>query len=199
MRLRGMSLLALTAFLAGCGTMNNAEGTKALTLVKDGKPAAAIVVASEPTRAARLAALELQEQVKQITGAVLPVKEKADAGEAAVFVGVSDAAKAAGLGEPKLSEQEYVIKFIANGIILAGLDAPDKTKVSYDPEKPESWGGMPGFWEERGTLNAVYDFLERFCGVRYFSPTEFGTHFPKKADLVVSGKGRPPQAVLPLP
>ncbi len=174
--------LCLAAAL-GLSEINAGE----LTLVKDGKSAAAIILADDATRSAQFAALELQDQIKSITGAALPIKARPEEGEAAVYVGESEEAKKAGLGQEQFKEQEYAVKFIPNGIILAGLDAPVGTKVVYDPAKPESWANLPDLWEERGTLNAAYDFLERFCGVRYFNPTEFGTSFPKKSTLAVSG------------
>ncbi len=159
-----------------------------LKLVRDAKPGAVIVVAEDATRSAKFAALELQDQIKSITGAALPIKAAAETGESVIYVGESEQVKKAGLGNEQFKEQEYAIKFIPNGIILTGLDADVRTKVSYDPAKPDTWANLPDFWEERGSLNAVYDFLERFCGVRYFSPTEFGTSYPKQSNLTVSGK-----------
>lgn len=185
---RGFSLavvLTVMCYFTESTMLKAAENE--VTLAKSGKPAAVIVVAEKPTRSAQLAAKELQNQIKKISGATLPIKTKAESGKTAVYVGESEAVKKAGLGNDQFKEQEYVIKFIPGGVILTGLDAPIRSKVTYDPDKPESWANLPGFWEERGTLNAVYDFLERFCGVRYFNPTEFGTHFPKKLDLTVSG------------
>ncbi|MGQ9731848.1 MAG: DUF4838 domain-containing protein [Candidatus Zipacnadales bacterium] len=46
---------------------------------------------------------------------------------------------------------------------------------------------LPDWYEERGTLNAVYDFLERFCGVRWYMPTEIGTCYPRLPTLTVRG------------
>ena len=45
----------------------------------------------------------------------------------------------------------------------------------------------PGIWDEQGTMYAVYDFLERYCNVRWFTPTEFGTDCPRQATLTVTG------------
>ena len=44
-----------------------------LKLVRNGEPRASIVLAAEPTRAASMAAGELQEHVRLITGANLPI------------------------------------------------------------------------------------------------------------------------------
>lgn len=46
---------------------------------------------------------------------------------------------------------------------------------------------LPGFFAPNGTLYAVYDFLERFCGVRWYAPGELGTVAPRVGTLSVSG------------
>jgi hypothetical protein len=39
---------------------------------------------------------------------------------------------------------------------------------------------VPGIFDEQGTCTAVYDFLERFCGVRWFAPGELGLVCPRR-------------------
>jgi hypothetical protein len=46
----------------------------------------------------------------------------------------------------------------------------------------------PGLYGENGTLYAVYDFLERFCQVRWYAPGEIGLVCPKTPTLVVREK-----------
>ncbi len=46
---------------------------------------------------------------------------------------------------------------------------------------------MPDLFDPNGTLYAVYDFLERYCGVRWYAPGEIGTVLPVADDLVVHG------------
>jgi len=45
----------------------------------------------------------------------------------------------------------------------------------------------PAPFDEQGTCYAVYDFLERYCGVRWFAPTELGMVCPSRVTLQVSG------------
>ena len=45
---------------------------------------------------------------------------------------------------------------------------------------------MPDCFDETGTCYAVYEFLERDCGVRWFGPGKLGLCHPKSKDLVVS-------------
>jgi len=52
-----------------------------LTLVQDGQPTAAIVLAAEPTRAAQFAAAELQYHLRKMTGATVPMVTDPRGGE----------------------------------------------------------------------------------------------------------------------
>ena len=62
--------------------------TNGIALVRNGKPASAIVLADTPTRAAQFAAAELQYHVEKITGAALPIMTNpAGATGVCVFVG----------------------------------------------------------------------------------------------------------------
>ncbi len=47
---------------------------------------------------------------------------------------------------------------------------------------------LPGWYDDRGTLDAVYDFLERFCGVRWYMPTDLGTTYTESKSLIVDGR-----------
>ena len=49
---------------------------------------------------------------------------------------------------------------------------------------------LPDLFDANGTLYAVYDVLERQCGVRWYAPGETGTVLPVTKDLVVSGPER---------
>jgi len=49
---------------------------------------------------------------------------------------------------------------------------------------------LPGIFQSNGTLYAVYDFLERCCGVRWYAPGEIGIVCPQRETLVVSGEDR---------
>lgn len=180
--------IALSLSLA-CAVADAAvAGGGSVRLTAAGRPATVIVVAEEAPPSVRFAALELQDQIGEITGATLPIGTEPEAGKPAVYVGDSAAARRAGLSGTPFGEQEYAVRFVDGGILLAGLDAPGGGALVYEPARPEAWQGLPGFWEEHGTLWAVYDFLERFCGVRYFNPTEFGASFPRNPDLVVTGE-----------
>jgi len=70
------------------------SAASALTLVRDGKPAATIILGEKPNRAAQFAAYELQWHVQQMTGATLPiVHENEPASGVRVLVGDSEATR----------------------------------------------------------------------------------------------------------
>ncbi len=156
-------------------------------LVSNGQPRATIVLSAKPTRTAQFAALELQHHVELITGAALPIAKAAQLPDGpCIIVGDHPTLAAAGIDLKSMPFEEYVIAFRKRSIILAGRDAPVFDEVVYDVDDLASAKGWPGFWEERGTMHAVYDFLERFCGVRWFNQTEWGTAAPKRPTLAVA-------------
>ena len=88
----------------------------------------------------RFAAEELQRYLKKVTGQKVPICAQASEGTAALFIG--DCGSIAGFEKPTLGEEDYCLQSVSGGLVLAG--------------------GGP-----RGTLYAVYDFLERL-GCRWY-------------------------------
>jgi hypothetical protein len=157
-----------------------------VTLVSRGNPTATIVLAPQPTRVAEFAAFELQHHLRLITGAtLLIVKSDQRPAGTCVLVGDSPAARALGIKPEQLAFEQYVVRFYPEAVALIGHDSPDTGEIVYDMDNLAAGKGWPGFWEERGTLHAVYDFLERCCGVRWFNQTELGTVCPKTETLKV--------------
>jgi hypothetical protein len=151
-------------------------------LVKNGVPVATIVLAKSPTVAAAFAAKELREHVKLITGAELPlVTDENVVKGLKVFVGNSPAARKLGVSSDGFTSQEYSLKFMTGAIVLVGKDK--EVSLPADGSIP-----MPGFYEDKGTLTATYEFLRTYCGVRWYHPTEMGTCFNKTSNLIIRGK-----------
>jgi len=168
-------------------TVGAVIGAEPVVLVKDGQPAATIVLAAQPTRAARLGAMELQAHVKAMTGAMLPIiQEPARPQGLGIFIGAGEAVRAADLNNDSFKEQEYLVRVGPEAILLVGRDAQEFAPVVFDPEDPAAWSGLPDFWEERGSLHAVYDFLEGRCGVRWLNHTANGSVIPRQATLAVA-------------
>jgi hypothetical protein len=181
-------VLALLWAVAAVGSIAaDVEGDGAeLVLVRNGTPVASIVLATQPTKASQLAALEIQEHVRLITGATLPiVGEDADVSGARVFVGASRAAAA----PTDFAAQEYAVLFRPQAVVLAGQDEPGGNAVRYwraDVPGAYDYLTWPGLFEAKGTLHAAYDFLEWCCGVRWFNQSEFGTDVPSEKTLAVA-------------
>ncbi len=79
--------------------------------------------------------------------------------------------------------------------LTAGKPAPGATLLLRfdEPKAPyrDSSGvarvpDPPGAYDEQGTCYAVYDFLERCCGVRWFAPGEVGMVCPSRPALSVA-------------
>jgi len=171
-------------------TASGYAGTIGLTLVVGGKPMSSIVLPAKPTRAARLGAFELQHHVRLMTGATLPMVTEGskEAGRVRVMIGATGEAAAAGLKPDSWEPQEYAVRFRGNTLILAGQDEQRFEEVKYGLEDPFAFRTWPGPYEPQGTLHAVYHFLEHSCGVRWFDPTEAGTHVPEYDTLIVPAR-----------
>ena len=153
-------------------------------VVRDGVPRATIVMAKVPTRAAQFAACELNEHIRKITGASLAIADDRQAVSGnRILVGVSRATAAVGLGSEDFAHQEYVIRFLPKTLILMGRDKEDDCE-RLDYADPATF---PGKWDDQATCYAVYDFLERYCGVRWYLPTDLGLVCPQAKTLSVTG------------
>ena len=133
-----------------------------LTLSVGGKSDYAIVLPAEPTAVEATAARELSEHLALVTGAELPVRQEGqgDVPAKAVYVGAT-AALAAAFPELRLAELP------ADSIVME--TAGDSLYLAGEPI--------------RGTIYAVYTFLEDHVGVRWWTSTE--STIPRKPDLAV--------------
>ncbi len=123
-------------------------------------------IVAGPTKVARFAANELAFQLSRVLGTKLKVAAAKSGKLPALIVGDPEIARQNGLFPEKLDRDGYFIRTLGKDILLVGTDHP-----AADPERH-------GYFE-RGTLFAVYEFLERFAGVRYYFPGEIGTVAPR--------------------
>ena len=133
-----------------------------ITLCTNGEAAFEVVKPANP--AAGSAAGELIARLAQITGKTVFMTAQATGKVPAFYLGVCPESEALGLDPEKLDRDGFFIRTDGNHIFITGCDSNDPKKV------------------QRGTLFGVYDFLERFAGVRYYFPGEIGTIVPKKKD-----------------
>lgn len=127
---------------------------RAMPIVKNNQPNAAIVIAADSSESIQESAKTLQHYIAKSTGATLPIS---NAPGAMVSIRLQEAPALP--GSPQLDQ---------DGFILRGLDA--KTFVIA--------GGS-----EQGIEFGVYDFLERYLGVRWLMPGKMGEDVPTHSTL----------------
>jgi hypothetical protein len=153
-----------------------------LVLVKNGEPQAVIVLSKKPTRSAQMGAYELQHNIKLITGAEIPITDSTENdGKVQIFVGESNATKNMGYRSADFKGETSLVNFRNDYIILIGNDSPDYQKVDY--KKPNTF--PPIKYSLKGSLYAVYDFLENQCGFHFYDLGELGTVYSKRKTLSV--------------
>ena len=164
----------LAATIVGAATLWTGPACSAeesrLVLVREGRPEAAIVLATRATQAAQLAAYELQYHLEKISSARVPIVTDATEVEGPrILVGQSRYTEQLSLRGEDFKPQEYLIRIAPGTLILMGRDAPNYEKVDYG-NLSTHWrfavNDLPEFFAEQATMYAVYDFLERFCQVR---------------------------------
>lgn len=159
----GKSCCALVALLSATAALGAGE----LTLVREGQSDYVIVVPDRATPVERTAAGELQQHLAQVTGATLAIvpEGQTPAGKSRMLVGDGAAAREhlGGLAPASLPADGIVIRTAGRDLVLVGHP-------------------------RRGTLLAVYTFLEDLVGVHWWTATE--THIPKRPTLCI-----PPLAI----
>jgi len=138
-----------------------------LVLVREGHSDYVIVTPAEALPAERTAATELQSFLREATGAELPIRLETEVAPEArqVLVGPSSRLKewVPDVDWPALGSDGLVLKTVGPHLILAG--------------------GRP-----RGTLYAVYTFLEEVVGCRWWTATE--SFIPRRPTLEVPALDR---------
>ncbi|MCY2930980.1 MAG: DUF4838 domain-containing protein [Planctomycetota bacterium] len=126
-----------------------------------GKAACVILTQPGATAAERRAADELASHLKQITGAPFDVREGGDNTPASVII----------IGPGPLAQKLFP------EVKLASFGGEQLT-MRVKEGRMLLAGGRP-----RGTLYAVYRFLQEQCGVRWWAP--WATRIPKHPDLAI--------------
>lgn len=141
-----------------------------LTLVKDGRPVSVIVTNGRPAEAQALAAVELQEHLRIMTGATLSIVKENELGRdpshVLILIGSSNLANKRGINTKELEPESFVVKTTKDALILAGEDAG---------------GSNP----RMGTLWSVYDFLQDQLGCRWIWPGEIGRVVPRRTTVTI--------------
>ena len=199
MRLLFILVLSPLLVFAGGVTLDNRalnpvrfldpDTTEQVTLVKDGRPMFAIVADTARERALPEMAKSITVAVRQFakfvgrqTGTVPQIydaAEKVPAGMPIVYIGRSAATDDAGIDVSALPAEGFVVKTVKGGIALVGNDS------SLDPDFEEKERRALGKGTRKATVWAVYDFMERVFGMRFFYPGPDGTLLPTLRDVVL--------------
>jgi hypothetical protein len=146
-----------TYFLSVCFLLAGSFAAKAVVIVKNHQPQASIVIAADASTQVKTAAGVLQKYIKQSTGANLPIVTGQPAGNA-IYVGAN--------------------RILGNRVSLSGVDEDGYILQGLDAKSFAITGGS-----DDGTEFGVYEFLERYVGVRWLLPTDVGTRVPAHSDL----------------
>ena len=137
-------------------------------------PQSEIVVATNAPYATRLAAKELNFFLKGVFNCELPIVGERAAGRSAIMLG----------GGCVENRDGFVIK-ATNGVVRIWGNDDD---VPGGDVTKTCWYGNEAPWQphfRRGTLFGVYEFLERYAGVRMYFPGELGTVVPRAERLTI--------------
>jgi hypothetical protein len=138
--------------------------SKIIPLVTDGKTQAVIVVPADISADTQRAVDDLARYVQQSSGATLAVEKTSAPDRLEIHIGQTDYARGLNLPLNPLGTDGFMIAFPSpNRIVLAGGSAS-------------------------GTEFAVYDFLERYVGVRWLFPGDLGTYVPKTRNIDIPMK-----------
>ena len=141
------------------GLAARAQGQEALELARDGRTEYSILVSPSATKPERLAAAELASFLERATGARFPQVRQRASGPA-ILVGWGEHLAQRGIAEEfgKWGQEELLIRTHGTDLLLSG--------------------GRP-----RGTLYAVYTFLEDYVGCRWWSST--ASTVPRRRSLII--------------
>lgn len=158
--------------LTGVFTAESFAADKPLVLIRNGQPNSIIVTNGRPSEGQQIAAEELQEHLRIMSGATLPIVKENELPEVRpevlILIGQSNlTAKVHGVVTKTLEPETFVVKTSANALILAGEDGGGKKDG------------------RTGTLWAVYDFLQDQLGCRWIWPGETGRYVPRRETIEV--------------
>ncbi|OGV80317.1 MAG: hypothetical protein A3K18_09665 [Lentisphaerae bacterium RIFOXYA12_64_32] len=182
---RPLGLLALVAASALPCRLHAANGAapalRDVLVVDAGKNSTTIVLAEKPTAAAQFAALEMQYHLEKISGEKVPIAQEPQPVNTPVKIAVGATALGKSLGFPvdNLGPWEFLVAEKNGTIVTAGGDDPRTDKAE--------WGsiGLVFNGKPNGTCRAAFEFLEEFCGVHWYLPSEAGMVLPAVTRLVV--------------
>lgn len=148
----------------------------------DKKSGHVIVIGENANSVTRFAAQELKGYLLRITGAEIPIRKDSDLRELpekALLVGAGRYTVELGVELMDPAPEAFLVKSVGGRIVMLGDDVP---KEKGDAIVPFSY-----FYSRKGSVFAVYEFLERFGGVRWLFPGRTGEVVPSLEAVKVDG------------
>lgn len=164
--------VVFTIFLWVSTTVYGAPLPSAITIVEGGKSLATIILADNASQQVKSAATVLSQYIKESSGVNVPIAEKpASSTTVQIHVGRSN----------------YVDKHKSG---LQGMNNGDGFTIYFPDNRNIVIVGVTDW----GTEFGVYEFLERYLGIRWLLPTKAGDYVPSSSRIDV-----PIQTVKQLP
>lgn len=122
----------------------------------------------------------LSEAIEKCTGKKAQIVDVKNipAGKNVIVVGDCKITRENGIDVFKLPNQGFAVKTFPQGIIIAGHDSSLIDGYNKHP--------LAQLGPRTGTRYGAYDFTERFLGVRYYFPGEYGTLTPEVRNLTIT-------------
>lgn len=151
--LRNCFILVFSLLLCSCSFALKPKQNTA-TIVKNGQPRACIVQQADAPKQLKEAVREMRKLIKRASGADLPIVSEPQQGTISIHIGRTTFVKRQNIDLGNLDADGFVIRFPdENNILILG---------------PSDWG----------TEFGIYEFLERYLGVRWLMPGPDGTYVP---------------------
>ena len=141
-----------------------------------------VVIAPDAPKTVLFAVEELTNLLSQAYGCAVPVVTSPTPGKKGIYLGDSQWTRAAGIDVAALKRDAFTIVADASSVYIAGRD-DTKEDTHHSVYSPHT--GVWAQYHEHATLFGVYEFLERYAGVRMYFPGELGTIVPRTAGLKV--------------
>ena len=147
-----------------------------------------VVVPENAPAIVHYAATEATNFLSRIFGEPVPIVAKAHRDATPVWLGDSPASRKAGISVASLRRDEFAIRPLGPGVVIAGRDSTAADPFTPDPHRQS----RSDKWQprvERATLFGLYAFLERYAGARFYFPGELGTILPRRESIKVDDGG----------
>ena len=151
-----------------------------------------IVVAADALPITVFAAQELQQFMQKVLSTEIPIVNKVTPEKISWIIGINEWSRKAGISEKGMVRDSFRILRDGKKIYIAGLDGELVAMNNGPKQRPVSVkktleGGIWRQFHAHATLFGVYDFLERFAGVRFYFTGEYGTVVPRAKALELPG------------